>query len=72
METKTSNKVKSFILSKGNKMTNAEMATKLGLPRMSFAGVLAAMKRNGEIKNNFLKSDIIKKTAKKTAKKKKR
>lgn len=58
METKTSNKIKAFILKRGSKLTNAEMAQKLGVPTMSFAGVLAAMKRNGEIGNNVLKSDI--------------
>ncbi len=66
---KSSKQIKAFILKKGNKLTNAEMATKLEVPRMSFAGVLAAMKRNKEIKNDFLKTDVQKIVAKKVAKK---
>ena len=66
METK---KIKSFILKKGNKLTNAEMAQKLGVPTMTFAGVLAAMKRKGEISNDFLKSDNKKSSPKKSTKK---
>ncbi len=57
---KSSKEIKSFILKKGNKLTNAEMVTKLGVPTMTFAGVLAAMKRKGEVSNDFLKSDIMK------------
>lgn len=59
---KSSKQIKSFILKKGNKLTNAEMATKLGVPTMTFAGVLAAMKRKGEVSNDFLKSDVSKAT----------
>lgn len=55
-------KIKSFIFKKGNKLTNAEMASKLGVPTMRFAGVLAAMKRKDELSNDFLKSDITKKS----------
>ncbi len=69
---KTTNQIKAFILKRGNKLTNAEMAAKLDVPRMSFAGVLAGMKRNKEIGNNFLKSDVkvvTKTVAKKTGKK---
>ena len=57
---KSSKEIKSFILKKGNKLTNAEMVTKLGVPTMTFAGVLAAMKRKGEVSNDFLKSDVTK------------
>ena len=57
---KSSKEIKSFILKKGNKLTNTEMATKLGVPTMTFAGVLAAMKRKGEVSNDFLKSDVTK------------
>ena len=64
---KNSKEIKSFILKKGNKLTNAEMVTKLGVPTMTFAGVLAAMKRKGEVSNDFLKSDVTK--ANKTTKK---
>lgn len=46
---KNSKQIKSFILKKGNKLTNSEMATKLGVPTMTFAGVLAHMKRKGEV-----------------------
>lgn len=76
--TKTSKQIQAFILKRGNKLTNAEMATKLEVPRMTFAGVLAAMKRNGSIPSGFLKSDAPtatkkaapKKAAKKAAKRK--
>jgi hypothetical protein len=57
---KNSKEIKSFILKKGNKLTNPEMVNKLGVPTMTFAGVLAAMKRKGEVSNDFLKSDIMK------------
>jgi len=57
---KSSKEIKSFILKKGNKLTNSEMVTKLGVPTMTFAGVLAAMKRKGEVSNDFLKSDVTK------------
>ena len=57
---KKSKEIKTFILKKGNKLTNAEMVTKLGVPTMTFAGVLAAMKRKGEVPSNFLKTDVIK------------
>lgn len=52
-------KVKLFILRKGNKLTNTEMVDKLGVPTMTFAGILAGMKRKKEISNRFLKSDVI-------------
>jgi len=57
---KNSKQIKSFILKKGNKLTNAEMVNKLGVPTMTFAGVLAHMKRKGEVSNDFLKSDVMK------------
>jgi hypothetical protein len=57
-KTKTSNQIKAYILRMGSKRTNAQMATTLGVPRMTFAGVLAGMKRNKQVKNNFLKTDI--------------
>jgi hypothetical protein len=65
---KTSKQIKAYILKNGSKKTNAEMAEKLEVPRMSFAGVLAGMKRKGEISNNFLKSDVVANTPKTTAK----
>lgn len=34
------------------------MAERLNVPRMTFAGVLAAMKRRGDIGYNFLRTDI--------------
>ena len=61
---KTSQQIKAYILKNGSKKTNAEMAAKLEVPRMSFAGVLASMKRKGEITNNFLKSDVVANTPK--------
>jgi len=63
---KTSKQIKAYILKNGSKKTNAEMAAKLEVPRMSFAGVLAGMKRKGEISNNFLKSDVVANTPKAT------
>jgi hypothetical protein len=36
------------------------MATKLGVPTMTFAGVLAHMKRKGEVPSDFLKTDLLK------------
>ena len=57
---KSSKQIQSFILKRGNKLTNAQMAEKLEVPRTTFAGVLGAMKRRGEISNNFLKSDTQK------------
>jgi hypothetical protein len=65
---KTSKQIKAYILKNGSKKTNAEMAAKLEVPRMSFAGVLAGMKRKGEISNNFLKSDVVANTPKATTK----
>jgi hypothetical protein len=65
---KNSKQIKSFILKKGNKLTNSEMATKLGVPTMTFAGVLAHMKRKGEVPSDFLKTDLLK-TQKTTASK---
>ena len=64
---KTSKQIKSYKLQCGHKRTNAYMAERLGVPRMTFAGVLANMKRNGEISNDFLKSDV-EKTSKSTSK----
>ena len=55
---KTSKQIKAYILQCGHKRTNAYMAERLGVPRMTFAGVLANMKRNGEISDNYLKSDV--------------
>jgi hypothetical protein len=63
---KTSKQIKAYILKNGSKKTNAEMAAKLEVPRMTFAGVLAGMKRKGEISNNFLKSDVVANTPKAT------
>ena len=63
---KTSKQIKAYILKNGSKKTNAEMAAKLEVPRMSFAGVLAGMKRKGEISNNFLKIDVVANTPKAT------
>jgi len=57
---KNSKQIKSFILKKGNKLTNSEMVNKLGVPTMTFAGVLAHMKRKGEVPSDFLKTDLIK------------
>jgi len=57
---KSSKQIKSLILKRGNKLTNAEMVVKLGVTTMTFAGVLAAMKRKGEISNDFLKTDLVK------------
>jgi hypothetical protein len=57
---KSSKQIQSFILKRGDKLTNAQMAEKLDVPRTTFAGVLGAMKRRGEISNNFLKSDTQK------------
>jgi putative NIF3 family GTP cyclohydrolase 1 type 2 len=57
---KSSKQIKSLILKRGNKLTNAEMVVKLGVPTMTFAGVLAAMKRKGELTNDFLKTDLVK------------
>jgi|APCry1669191860_1035381.scaffolds.fasta_scaffold19809_2 hypothetical protein len=65
---KTTKQIKSYILKYGNKKTNAEMAEKLGVERMTFAGVLAGMKRNKEVSNNFLKTDVLK-TSKKVSSK---
>ena len=64
---KTSKQIKAYILQCGHKRTNAYMAERLGVPRMTFAGVLANMKRNGEISNDYLKSDV-EKTSKSTSK----
>jgi DNA-binding transcriptional regulator YhcF (GntR family) len=63
---KSSKEIRNYILKNGQKRTNAEMAEKLGVARMTFAGVLAAMKRKGEISNNFLKSDVVANTPKAT------
>ena len=65
---KTSKQIRAYILKCGHKRTNTYMAERLGVPRMTFAGVLAAMKRNGEISNNFLRSDVEKTTRKSTRK----
>lgn len=54
---KTTEQIKTFIYKKGYSLTNAEMVTKLGVPTMTFAGVLAGMKRKGEMSNLFLKTD---------------
>lgn len=56
-KTKTTEEIKTFIYKKGYKLTNPEMVQKLGVPTMTFAGVLAGMKRNGEMPNKFLKTD---------------
>jgi len=55
---KTSKQIRAYILQCGHKRTNAYMAERLGVPRMTFAGVLAAMKRNGELPNDYLRSDV--------------
>lgn len=55
---KSSKQIKAYILQCGHKRTNAYMAERLGVPRMTFAGVLAAMKRNGELPNDYLRSDV--------------
>jgi hypothetical protein len=55
---KTTNQIKAYILQCGHKRTNAYMAEKLGVTRTRFAGILAAMKRNGEIPENYLKTDV--------------
>jgi hypothetical protein len=57
---KSSKQIKSFILKNGNTLTNEQMVNKLKVPTMTFAGVLAAMKRKNEIPNDFLKTDLIK------------
>lgn len=56
-KTKTTEQIKAFIYKKGYKLTNAEMVEKLGVPTMTFAGILAGMKRKGEMPNLFLKTD---------------
>lgn len=63
-KTKTSAQIQSYILKMGAKLTNAQMVVKLGVPTMTFAGVLAGMKRNKTIKNNFLKTDLTKSVSK--------
>lgn len=68
---KTSAQIKAFILKRGAKLTNAEMAQKLEVPTMRFAGVLAGMKRNKEIKNNFLRTDLQKEVLKRVLGKRK-
>lgn len=55
---KTSRQIQNYILKNGEKRTNADMAERLNVPRMTFAGVLAAMKRRGDIGYNFLRTDI--------------
>ena len=55
---KSSKQIKAYIFQCGHKRTNAYMAERLGVPRMTFAGVLAAMKRNGELPNDYLRSDV--------------
>ena len=57
---KSSKQIKSFILKNGSELTNEQMVAKLKVPTMTFAGVLAAMKRKGEIADNFLKTDLTK------------
>jgi len=57
---KTTKQIRAYILQCGHKRTNAEMAQKLGVPRTTFAGVLAAMKRSGDISSNYLRSDVEK------------
>jgi hypothetical protein len=57
MKTKTTEQIKAFIYKKGYKLTNSEMVEKLGVPTMTFAGILAGMKRKGEMPNFFLKTD---------------
>jgi hypothetical protein len=57
---KTSAQIKAYILKNGAKLTNPQMVAMLEVPTMTFAGVLAGMKRNKEIKNNFLKTDLQK------------
>jgi predicted ArsR family transcriptional regulator len=59
---KTTRQIKAYIKQCGHKRTNAEMAERLGVPRMTFAGVLANMKRYGEIDNNTLLSDLTPRT----------
>ena len=59
-KTKTSAQIKAYILKKGAKLTNPQMVAMLEVPTMTFAGVLAGMKRNKEIGNNFLKTDLQK------------
>lgn len=54
--------IRKFILSNGGKLTNKEMAKKLNIELMPLAGIIAAMKRGGTLKNNFLKSEIEKKS----------
>ena len=48
MKTKTTEQIKAFIYKKGYKLTNPEMVEKLGVPTMTFAGILAGMKRKGD------------------------
>jgi hypothetical protein len=67
---KTTKSIRAYILQCGHKRTNAEMATRLNVPRMSFAGVLAALKRNDVIGNNFLATDLASKRTKRTNTKK--
>ena len=61
-KTKTPAQIKAYILRMGAKRTNAQMVATLKVPTMTFAGVLAGMKRKKEITNNFLKTDILKNT----------
>ena len=67
--TKTSNQIQAYILKMGSKLTNAELAERLGTPRRTFAAVLANMKTQGKIANNFLKTDL-QKNSKSTSKSK--
>jgi hypothetical protein len=55
---KTTKQIRAYIRQCGHKRTNAEMAEKLGISRASFASVLGAMKKSGEIDNKTLKTDV--------------
>jgi hypothetical protein len=57
VKTKTTEEIKAFIYKKGYELTNPEMVEKLGVSTMTFAGILAGMKRKGEMPNQFLKTD---------------
>lgn len=59
---KTTRQIKAYIKQCGHKRSNAEMAERLGVPRMTFAGVLANMKRYGELDGITLLTDVTPRT----------
>lgn len=53
-------RARKLILTSGHRLTNDVMATRLGIPTQNFAGILAAMKRGGELSHMILKTDALK------------